>query len=64
MLFRELEEGMMISLPEGEAFTVTNAPETDPVTGCLFITGALADGSESRYFATEDALVTMIDDGD
>lgn len=61
MLFRELEEGMVISLPEGEAFTVTNAPETDPVTGCLFVAGLLEDWSESRYYATEETLVTVVD---
>ncbi|HEC2598618.1 TPA: hypothetical protein R2K70_003138 [Raoultella ornithinolytica] len=52
---------MMISLPEGNAFTVTSVPEEDPVTGCLFVTGLLEDGTESRYFATEDALVTVVD---
>ena len=62
MLFKELIEGNVISLPEGEAFTVTSSPEKDPVTGYLFVTGLLDDDSESRYFATEDALVTMIDD--
>lgn len=54
MLFRELEEGMMISLPEVNAFTVTSVPEEDPVTGCLFVTGLLEDGSESRYYANAD----------
>lgn len=64
MLFRELEEGMMISLPEGNAFTVTSVPEEDNVTGCLFVTGLLEDGTESRYFATEDTLVTVVDNDD
>ncbi|EPL7198102.1 hypothetical protein [Klebsiella michiganensis] len=64
MLFKELIEGNVISLPEGEAFTVTSSPEKDPVTGCPFIIGILADGSESRYFAAEDTLVTVVDDDD
>jgi hypothetical protein len=46
MLFRELVEGNAISLPEGN-FTVTSVPEEDPVTGCLFVTGLLEDGTES-----------------
>lgn len=62
MLFKELIEGNVISLPEGDEFTVTSVPETDLVTGCPFITGILADGSESRYFATEDTLVTVVDE--
>ncbi len=64
MLFRELVEGNAISLPEGNAFTVTSVPEEDPVTGCLFVTGMLEDGTESRYFATEETLVTVVSDGD
>ncbi|HGV3500404.1 TPA: hypothetical protein ACNGY8_006154 [Klebsiella michiganensis] len=55
---------MMISLPEGNAFTVTSVPEEDNVTGCLFVTGLLEDGTESRYFATEDTLVTVVDNDD
>ncbi len=62
MLFRELVEGNTISLPEGELFTVTSIPAEDPVTGSLFVTGALEDGTESRYFATEDTLVTVVDE--
>lgn len=64
MLFKELIEGNIISLPEGEEFTVTSTPEKDPVTGCLFVTGILDDDSESRYFATEETLVTVVADGD
>ena len=60
MLFRELIEGNVIPLPEGDEFTVTSVPEKDPVTGCLFVNGILSDGSESRYFATEDTLVTVV----
>ncbi|HFP9267550.1 TPA: hypothetical protein ACHOYZ_003588 [Klebsiella michiganensis] len=64
MLFRELVEGNIISLSEGNAFTVTSIPEEDPVTGSLFVTGLLKDGTESRYFATEETLVTVVVDGD
>ncbi|MBX4661580.1 hypothetical protein SB6424_00633 [Klebsiella pasteurii] len=64
MLFKELIEGNVISLPEGDKFTVTSAPEKDPVTGCLFVTGILDDDSESRYFSTEDTLVTVVDNDD
>lgn len=64
MLFKDLVEGTVIYLPEGEAFTVISALEKDPVTGCPFIIGILADGSESRYFAAEDTLVTVVDDDD
>ena len=62
MLFKELIEGNVISLPEGDEFTVTSTPEKAPVTGCLFVNGILSDGSESRYFATEYTLVTVDDD--
>ena len=62
MLFKELIEGNVISLPEGDEFTVTSTPEKDPVTGCLFVNGILSDGSASRYFATEYTLVTVDDD--
>lgn len=64
MLFKDLIEGTVIFLPEGDEFTVTSAPEKDPVTGCPFIIGILTDGSESRYFAAEDTLVTVVDDDD
>lgn len=64
MLFKELIEGNVISLPEGDEFTVTSTPEKDPVTGCLFVTGILDDDSESRYFSTEDTLVTVVDNDD
>lgn len=64
MLFKELIEGNVISLPEGDKFAVTSAPEKDPVTGCLFVTGILDDDSESRYFSTEDTLVTVVDNDD
>ncbi|HFF8581054.1 TPA: hypothetical protein ACGEYZ_005341 [Klebsiella pneumoniae] len=62
MLFNELVEGNVISLPEGELFTVTTIPAQDPVTGSLFVTGMLEDGTESRYFATEDTLVTVVEE--
>ncbi|EKP1132985.1 hypothetical protein P2117_004789 [Klebsiella michiganensis] len=64
MLFKELVEWNVISLPEGELFTVTSIPAEDPVTGSLFVTGLLKDGTESRYFATEETLVTVVADGD
>lgn len=64
MLLKDVKPGECISLPDGGSLYVTTGPESDNVTGCLFVTGLLEDGTESRYFATEDALVTMIDDGD
>lgn len=64
MLFKDVKPGDYISLPDGGSLYVTTGPESDNVTGFLFITGILQDGSESRYFATEDALVKVIDDGD
>ena len=62
MLFKELIEGNVISLPEGDEFTVKSTPEKYPVKVCLFVNGILSDGSESRYFATEYTLVTVDDD--
>lgn len=62
MLFKELVEGSIISLPEGNTFSVTSIPEEDPVTRSLFVTGMLEDGTESRYFATEDTLVTVVEE--
>lgn len=64
MLFTGLVEGSVVSLPDGKTAKVTSAPDTDPITGCLFVTVALEDGAESRYFATEDTLVTVVADGD
>ena len=61
MLFKDVKPGDCISLPDGGSLYVTTDPEIDDVTGSLFIAGMLRDGSESRYFATEDALVTVVD---
>lgn len=54
MLFKDVKSGDCISLPDGGLLHVTTGPESDDVTGSLFITGMLQDGSESRYYANVD----------
>lgn len=62
MLFKDLKPGDCILLPDGGLLYVTAGPESDDVTGSLFVTGMLQDGSESRYYATDDTLVTVVTD--
>lgn len=62
MLFTELVEGSVVSLPDGKTAKVTSAPDTDPITECLFVTVMLEDGTESHYFATEETLIMVVEE--
>lgn len=58
--FYDVVPGDVLMLSSGVGtFTALTTPETDPLTGALFITGVMSDGSESVWYAEDESGVTV-----
>lgn len=60
MLFKDLIPGQKIPLPDGGEFDITSYPHLDSSTGSLYVDGFLSDGTESKYFATENSYISLL----